>query len=78
MESYLSRDIRCPFYMGDDGSRRIRCEWLYPGAKIQQIFAKREDFSLHTAVFCCDRYRNCEIYTAVMAAKYPDQEETEP
>lgn len=70
--SYSQVYVRCPFYRGDDGKRRINCEGLIEKSCTAQIYQRREDFQNQMSIFCCEQYKKCEIYRMIMGAKYED------
>lgn len=67
--SYRQVYIGCPFYRYDDGKRKIRCEGIVDDSNIVLDFKKREDYELHINIFCCDKYKNCEVYRMLMDIK---------
>lgn len=64
--SYIQAYIKCPFYAGDNGKNRILCEGIIPGSQLHSVFRDMKDYEIQTREFCCKRYRNCEIYIALM------------
>lgn len=42
-------------------------------SSIVQNFGRREDALIQLRTFCCRRYENCEIYQAIMKAKYQEE-----
>ena len=64
-------DAACPFYRWDDGSRTITCEGIVDGSTLTQTYLRKADCALQLSVFCCDKYRNCEIHT-MLQEKYAD------
>ncbi len=68
--SYLQVEVGCPFYLSDDGKRRVICEGPVDKSSLTLRFRRREDFQLHTREFCCKRYICCELYRMLME-KYP-------
>lgn len=61
-------DVKCPFFHWAKG-QTIACEGFYPGAGIVQRFQKIRDAEVQ-ARFCCGKYKNCELYRAIMEARY--------
>ena len=61
-------DAKCPFFHWAKG-QTIACEGFYPGAGIVQRFQKIRDAETQIR-FCCGRYKNCELYRAIMEARY--------
>lgn len=73
--SYRQTDVRCPFYRYDtegNGRGYITCEGIIPGSASCRSFLPKADYHRQMKVFCCLHYDRCEIYRAVMAAKYDD------
>lgn len=60
---------RCPFYRRDDRIS-IGCEGLTDQSTIRQYFGAPEACTIQFETFCSDHYRNCEIYDAIVKAKY--------
>jgi hypothetical protein len=61
-------DAKCPFFHWAKG-QTIACEGFYPGAGIVQRFQKIRDAEAQVR-FCCGKYKNCELYRAIMEARY--------
>lgn len=70
--SYRQADARCPFYKFDDGKRRITCEGILEDSSLALIYHCKEDYETQINVFCCEHYRNCEIYGLLMEHKYEE------
>ena len=65
--------IQCPFWRRTKARPfAIGCEGLVEGAKITQRFASDLDFQIQMRTFCAGRYTCCELYQAIMAAKYQE------
>ena len=62
--------IACPFYRMDDGKWKLTCEGIVDGSTISQNYRCKADLEQQIEVFCCDYYKNCEIYRMLMEAKY--------
>lgn len=75
--SYLQVDIICPFYVSDDGKRRVTCEGVIPGTRATSVFPRSADFLLHVEIFCQEHYQNCEMYQAIMGKYEGDDEDDE-
>jgi len=43
------------------------------GSNLGLYFRKKEDYLTQMRIFCCQHYQKCEIYRAVMAAKYDEE-----
>ena len=63
-------NVQCPFYLYDDGRNQICCEGLVKGSNLTQRYRKRCDMRQQMDIFCCDYYKNCEVYRMLMEAKY--------
>lgn len=73
MSNYRDAGIQCPFYTAHlerARGREICCEGITEGGHLTQVFATRRGRDRHLEVFCSGRYECCEIYRAVMEAKY--------
>lgn len=71
--SYMQVFVRCPFYKFDDGKRRITCEGVIEDSSLALIFHNKEDYDTQITVFCCEHYKNCEVYGLLME-KYEEEE----
>ena len=68
-------DALCPFYKFDDEQkRRIVCEGIVDKSTLALTYRQRADFDTQLRVFCCEYYKNCEIYRMLMEAKYDEEE----
>ena len=72
--SFKQADVQCPFYKFDDGKRRITCEGIIDDSSLALIYHNKNDYETQINVFCCEHYRNCEVYGLLMG-KYSDEEE---
>lgn len=72
--SYRQVLVQCPFYLYDDGAGRICCEGAVDGTTMATLFRHRGQLQQHMRIFCEDAFTCCELYRAVMAAKYEDEE----
>lgn len=61
----------CPFFRSDQPCA-IFCEGIVDRSTIRLSFKRKEDCDLQFGVFCAAAFKNCEIYRAVIAAKYQD------
>lgn len=66
MGSFKQVEVKCPFYITDDGKEEIVCEGLVEDSRIALRYAERGDYRCQMQVFCCDRYTNCEIYRVLI------------
>lgn len=73
--SYRQVYVKCPFYLYDDGARRICCEGIAPETTVATMFRHRGQLQQHMRIFCENAFTCCELYRAVMAAKYEDEDE---
>lgn len=65
---------QCPFFLTDDPKcRRIVCEGFVDDSTVALTYRLRKGYDTQLSVFCCDHYRNCEVYRMVMAAKYDEE-----
>lgn len=71
--SYRQADVKCPFYKFDDGKRRITCEGLIADSSLALIYHKKCDYEMQIRTFCCNYYKNCEVYRILMD-KYDEEE----
>lgn len=72
---YGSADVLCPFYRSERG-RSIGCEGMTERSWIVQYYASVKDKLEQKRIFCnTGNYRKCEIYRAVMEAKYAEEED---
>lgn len=68
-------DAQCPFFKFDEvKKKRIVCEGIVDESSLALIYFRREDYETQLGVFCCDHYKNCEVYRMLMAAKYDEEE----
>lgn len=68
-------EIQCPFFTAEDSKfagKKILCESPVPGSSLGLYFRKKEPYLTQLRIFCCDHYEKCEIYRAVMEAKYEE------
>ncbi len=72
--SWIKADVRCPFYRNDDGRQVIKCEGIIDESGLALTFGRKRDFVKQVTVFCCDKYKYCEIYRTIMAAKYDEED----
>ncbi len=60
-------DAQCPFYKYDDGKKkRIVCEGFVDRSTVALTYYLKEDYINQLWVFCCEHYKKCEIYRALM------------
>lgn len=63
--SYRQVYCLCPYYISDDGKHTITCEGIIGGTTNRTSFKFKSEYELQMEVFCCNKYRNCEIYSAI-------------
>lgn len=68
--SWATVHVQCPFFKGDT-QQAIACEGLEDREKLRRLMPSEEKKRSIMLRFCCDRYRECEIYRLV-AAKYDE------
>lgn len=67
------KHIRCPFWRAvKDRVRTVGCEGLVERSTLLMRFEDPRDQKIQVRVFCADRYENCELYRAIVAARYPE------
>lgn len=71
--SYNQVYVQCPFYKEDDGKYSIICEGFGDALCLKQIYRTKAQYKLQMAVFCCEHYKNCEVYRLLMD-KYDEGE----
>lgn len=76
MSDYISGDVQCPFFRNvDRKQRKISCEGLEPQSNVQLVYRRQDAMARQAEIFCCENYENCEIYRAILEARYPDYNE---
>ena len=71
--SYNQIYVQCPFYQGDDGASRIRCEGFGRARSLTLIYRFKRHFEKKMLEVCCDDYKACPIYRGLMETKYADE-----
>lgn len=64
-------EVLCPFYRKNKATM-IGCEGITEESSIRMMFSNAAACMQQMDIFCCARYKNCEVYEAVMKAKYAD------
>lgn len=64
--SYYQVDVRCPFYLTDDGRYKVTCEGISDASRINLRFLRTADYHVQMETFCCRHYDRCEVYQAAM------------
>ena len=66
-------DVQCPFFKFDeDKKKRIVCEGFVDKSTLALIYCRKKDYETQLRVFCCDHYKNCEVYRMLMETKYEE------
>lgn len=68
--SYKQVYVKCPFYHRDDSARKLTCEGVVDGSSLTWDFRCKADLQQQIDIFCCDYYKNCEVYRMLIEAKY--------
>ncbi len=68
--SYTQVYVKCPFYHRDDGKIRLTCEGIVENSTMNWNFRCKADLQQQMDIFCCEYYKNCEVYRMLMEAKY--------
>lgn len=69
--SYKQAYVKCPFYKFDDGKRRITCEGIIDDSSLALIYHNKHDYDMQIGMYCCDKYKRCEIYN-LLKGKYDE------
>ena len=73
MNDYICADIKCPFYRSmDRKQKKIVCEGLEDQSNVTLGYRRPDAWRRQMGTFCCGRYQACEIYRAIIEAKYLD------
>lgn len=64
-------EVGCPFYKRSN-SVVIRCEGIAWDGYTDLGFRTMREKDKQMRIFCCKHYRNCEVYRAIVAAKYEE------
>lgn len=68
-------DVQCPFYKFDDcKGKRIICEGIVAESTLTLTYYWKKGYEKQLGVFCCEHYKNCEIYRMLMEAKYDEED----
>ena len=68
--SFQQVHVKCPFYRNDDSRCKLSCEGVIEGSTLTWSFQKKVDLKQQMEIFCCEYYKNCEVYRMLMEAKY--------
>lgn len=66
-----AEEVKCPFFRSHTYVE-ILCEGVTDDSTIRMLYRNRKGREKQERIFCADRYKNCEIYRAIMSAKYDD------
>jgi len=66
------RDAKCPYFCAHM-QQAIVCESPIPDSRLKINFATTQAKATQYKIFCCGRYRNCELYQP-NAEKYEEEE----
>ena len=68
---YLKTDVVCPFFQNIKNGTDIVCESPYEGCTNLTIrHQNKKEMNKQRILFCCNKYKNCEIYRMIIEAKY--------
>lgn len=68
-------DAQCPFFRSDvSEQKRIICEGIVDSSTLALYFNRKKDYETQLCVFCCDKYKKCEVYNMIMKAKYDEED----
>ena len=74
--SYKQVAVLCPFFRTDDGKQVIVCEGFGDSRSLTQTYRYKKQYETQMKVFCCEHYRNCEVYQLLMESKYDEEDVT--
>ena len=69
-------EVQCPFFKFDDYTsqkKRIICEGFVDKSMLALIYCRKKDYETQLRVFCCEHYKNCEVYRMLMQYKYDEE-----
>lgn len=58
-------EVKCPFFRGHTYTD-IGCEGITSNTTIKLSFTSVSGLRAHEKIFCCDHFRNCELYAAII------------
>lgn len=61
--------VECPFYKRDDPTN-IYCEGIAEDSWLIIRFRFKAGRDQQMRIFCCEHYKNCEVYRMLLEAKY--------
>ena len=65
----MDANAKCPFYRRCE-RQTIVCEGMVERSAIHLTYCNARDLERQQEVFCCREYEKCEIYAAILRAKY--------
>lgn len=68
--SYLSTDVKCPYYKDDKGQKLI-CEGIDKGCNMHFQYEKSEQKKHRMRKYCTSDFRKCGLYQ-VLEKNYQD------
>ena len=72
--SYDMQDVKCPFFKWNHKKKRtIACEGLMPNSRISLYYSTNADYNSQLNIFCCEHYKNCEVYRMIYELKYKEE-----
>lgn len=63
---------QCPFWQYVQ-KNSITCEGLTDHSHLRLLFDTLADREQHREIFCSEHYRNCEVFRAIVEAKYAEE-----
>lgn len=69
--TWYAADIKCPFFRAHSRTE-IRCEGFVEQSSTGMLFQRPSDKLRQQHDYCEREYTKCEIYRALMSAKYDD------
>ena len=67
------KNIVCPLYRKRTQDS-IYCQgFCWPHSRIIQLYDNKQDLLIQLKVFCKEHYKNCELYRAVIAARFMEE-----
>jgi hypothetical protein len=62
--------VLCPFYKFS-ATTSITCEGITDDSDLKLFFKDKKRMRFHREVFCCSKYKNCELYS-MLEKKYEE------
>lgn len=67
------QEALCPMFQFHT-RRYIVCEGVIPDTKCESVFGTEEQKDVQYKAFCCGKWQNCEIYRAIYANQYAEED----